>query len=41
MMFNFEHVVSKPESFVDYLMSRFDIEFDDLQKGIVIMVRDL
>ena len=39
MMFNFEHVVSKPESFVDYLMSRFDIEFDEdlLKKGIVIM----
>ena len=43
MMFNFEHVVSKPESFVDYLMSRFDIEFDEdlLKKGIIMDKRPL
>ena len=39
LMYNFENIVSKPNSFIDYLTSRFDIEFDSqlLKKSIIHM----
>ena len=39
LMYNFENIVSKPYSFIDYLTSRFDIEFDSqlLKKSIIHM----
>lgn len=39
MMFNFEHIVSNPRSFVEYLIARFNVEFDEniLKKGIILM----
>jgi len=39
MMYRFEHIVSNPEKFVDYLGNRLNIEFDDklLLEGIILM----
>ena len=39
MMFRFEHIVSNPNSFVDYLKNRFNIEFDEklLAEGLILM----
>ena len=39
MMFRFEKIVSDPNSFVNYLIERFNIKFDkeSLRKGIVLM----
>jgi len=39
MMYRFEHIVSDPEKFVDYLRNRLNIEFDEklLQEGIILM----
>jgi len=39
MMFRFEHIVSNPNSFVDYMKDRFKIGFDEklLAEGIILM----
>lgn len=39
MMYEFENIVSNPNSFVNYLIDRFNIEFDEesLKKGIILM----
>jgi hypothetical protein len=39
MMYRFEHIVTDPEKFVDYLRNRLNIEFDEklLQEGIILM----
>jgi hypothetical protein len=39
MLFRFEHIVSQPKLFVDYMINRFNIEFDDeaLDRSIILM----
>ena len=39
MLYRFEHIVTNPEKFIDYLINRLNIEFDEklLKEGVVLM----